>query len=107
MNTHLDQAQHNREVADKVEPTSHQWAITCLFYAALHYVNAHVGSRPLPTTHADRDAYVRGNMRSVYLDYRWLRTKSENVRYRLCSPPKTWLAKARSKADKIQKLVVH
>ena len=107
--TYLEQAQHNREVAEALSdgdsPTSRQWAVTCLFYAAVHYVNAHVGNRPVPDNHTDRDSYVRGNMQLIHNDYRWLRTKSQDARYRLQNPPKTVVDKALLKADKIQQFV--
>ena len=90
--TYLEQAQHNRAVAEALSdgdsPTSRQWDVTCLFYAALHYVNAHLGNRPVPDNHQDRDRYVRGNMQLIHNDYRWLRTKSHAARYCLKSPPK-------------------
>lgn len=107
--THLDQARHNREVAEALSdgdsPTSRQWAVTCLFYAAVHYVNAHVRHRPVPDNPRDRDNYVRRNMQSIHNDYRWLRTKSEDARYRLQSTPKTVVDGALSKVDEIQKFV--
>ena len=107
--TSLEQAQHNRDVAkalsDGDSPISYQWAVTCLFYAAVHYVNAHVGNRPVPDNHTERDSYVRGNMQPVYNDYRWLRTKSQDARYHLRNLPKTVVDKALLKTDKIQKFV--
>ena len=107
--THLEQAQHNRDVAEALSegdsPTSRQWAVTCLFYAAIHYVNAHLGNLPLPDNHTDRDNYVRGNMPLIHNEYRWLRTKSRDARYRLKRPPQQVADAAFSKADKIQKFV--
>ena len=107
--TYLEQAQHNREVAEALSegasPTSRQWAVTCLFYAAVHYVNAHLGNRPVPDNHPDRDSYVRRNMPLIHSDYRWLRTKSQDARYRLKSPPKQVVDAALSRANKIQKFV--
>ena len=107
--TYLDQAQHNREVAETLSkgdsPISRQWAVTCLFYAALHYVNAHLGERPLPDNHSDRDNYVRANMHLIHDEYRWLKTRSEDARYRVKNPPKHVVSKAFSKADAILKFV--
>lgn len=107
--TYLEQAQHNREVAEALSdgdsPTSRQWAVTCLFYAAVHYVNAHLGNRPMPDNHRERDNYVRCNMQLIHNDYRWLKTKSQDARYHLQSPPKTVVDTALSKADKIRKFV--
>ncbi len=107
--TYLEQARHNREVAEALSdgdsPTSRQWAVTCLFYAAVHYVNAHLGNRPVPDNHPERDSYVRSNMPLIHSDYRWLKTKSQGSRYRLESPPKAVVDTALSKADKIRKFV--
>lgn len=63
----LEQARHNRHVADVLSqgsPVGLQWTVTCIFYAALHYVNAyllHHGQRT-PTNHGARDYSVRCHM---------------------------------------------
>src|SRR5437762_2448334 len=39
---HLDQAQHNEQFFAKIDPSVNgDWAVTVLFYAALHYVDAY------------------------------------------------------------------
>ena len=105
----LEQAGHNRRVADALlqgnPPISRQWAVTCLFYAALHYVNAHVSShgQPMPADHGARD--LRVSMRSVYPAYRWLRTRSEGARYGMRQPGEQELEESRRRADAIESFV--
>lgn len=106
----LEQAGHNRRVADALlqgnPPISRQWAVTCLFYAALHYVNAHVSShgQPMPADHGARDLWV--SMRSVYPAYRWLRTRSEGARYGMRHPSERELEESRRRADAIESFVM-
>jgi hypothetical protein len=107
----LEQAGHNRRVADALlqgkPPISRQWAVTCLFYAALHYVNAHVSShgQPVPADHGARDLGVSRFMRSVYPAYRWLRTRSEAARYGMRHPGEQELEESRRRADAIESFV--
>ena len=105
----LEQAGHNRRVAEALlqgnPPISRQWAITCIFYAALHHVNAHVSShgQPVPADHGARD--LRVSMRSVYPAYRWLRTRSEGARYGMRQPGEQELEESRRRADAIESFV--
>lgn len=107
----LEQAGHNRRVADALlqgnPPISRQWAVTCLFYAALHYVNAHVSShgQPMPADHRARDLWVSRFMRSVYPAYRWLRTRSEGARYGMRQPGEQELKESRRRADAVESFV--
>ena len=107
---YLGQAKHNRYVADvlsKDNPVSLQWAVTCVFYAALHYVNAYLfhHTRMTFVNHGDRDRYVSVHMRTVFKDYRWLRTKSEDARYRLVQPTKQMFQNSCQRVVQIQKFV--
>jgi hypothetical protein len=64
-----------------------EWAITGLFYAALHLVETHFDLNPTPegergfTTHAERDAAVRLLVPEIDESYSALKTASENARY--------------------------
>ena len=107
---HLRQAEHNRDVADALSqnnPVSLQWAVTCIFYAALHYVNAYLSYRigRTPVNHGDRDAYVSLHMRTVFKDYRWLKTKSEAARYRLVEPTRRIFQDSRQRVVQIRRFV--
>ncbi len=68
---------------------STQWALTCLFYSALHYIDAHLcdlGS-PSPGSHGERTSRVAElGDDTVYRDYRWLRDQCHDARYRFLEP---------------------
>ena len=56
---YIRQAKHNADLAShlrKTKPDCLDWAVTCLFYAAIHYVNAYlVKARiPIPKRHRSR-----------------------------------------------------
>ena len=110
---YLAQADRNRAVADVLagsgQDGSLQWAVTCAFYAALHYVNAYlrhfVGEDGLPANHGQRDDCVSAQMRAVYHPYRTLRTDSELARYHLTQPDQENLAAARARVEKIEQFV--
>jgi hypothetical protein len=60
------------------------WAITALFYSALHEVQAYLaGLGPPPTTHRHREALIRESpqLASIENPYAALRVFSENARY--------------------------
>lgn len=69
------------------------WAATCLFYAAVHYVNAFLVKRgkPLPRKHhgesssPGRTDIVRDDpeLQAIYPEYRDLEDVSRNARYLL------------------------
>jgi len=70
------------------------WAATCLFYAAVHYVNAYlVKSRiGIPRRHTSRDPKNMGrtnivqqdpSLTSIYVPYRHLDDESRDARYEL------------------------
>ena len=107
------QADRNRAVADVLagsgQEGSLQWAVTCVFYAAVHYVNAYLrhfrGESSLPKTHGERDDCVWAQMRSVCHAYRRLKTDSESARYHLAQPNMKNLKAARDKVATIEQFV--
>lgn len=107
---YLQQAAHNRQVAEVLsrgDPISLQWAVICVFYAGLHYVNAylyHVEQRA-PRTHRDRNERIAQLMKPVYRAYRGLRTGSEWARYELFQPTGTDYQTSCQKVDEIQQFV--
>ena len=107
---YLAQAEHNQKVADTLAQgasVSLQWAVTCIFYAGLHYVNAylHYLKGRTPQTHAERDHYVSKQMRLVYKEYRSLKTMSERARYLLFQPTEKDFEASRRKACVIETFV--
>jgi hypothetical protein len=88
---HLDEAAANyrryRWLLDANEP---DWALTLLFYSALHLIQAyaeqeatHPGAAPAPADHPARRAYVADRLRSISRAYRALQEASEDARYDL------------------------
>ena len=111
-NEYLKQAERNRKVADvlvsKGDPASLQWAVTCLFYAGLHYVNAYHCAHiqgPLPSRHGDRRSRVSQYMQPVAKAYLWLKDHSEKARYDLAYPDPATVKKACCKLIMIQRFV--
>ena len=93
---YLSQAQHNLDVAAylrKAPSYSLDWAATCLFYAAIHLVNAFLQQHriPIPRRHRGKPgAPGRTNivqqdprLRPIYKNYRRLDDESRDARYEL------------------------
>lgn len=85
---YLRQADNNVKVAGilaQARPHRCQWAVVCLFYAGLHYVNAylHHTTGSVPEKHRERGNKVSRLMRSVYTEYAMLKDASEEARYSL------------------------
>jgi hypothetical protein len=99
---YLAQAAHNAELARflrKEKPEYLDWAATCLFYSAVHYVNAYLTKcgQNIPRRHVgtDQGAVGRTNivqqdrtLREIYPDYRDLDDDSRDARYELKHPTK-------------------
>ena len=88
--THYQQAQANLGLHEQLV-RQHQypdWALTVLFYAALHYIDACLHPSD-PPDHAQRNSYIRrdSSLRSIYPQYRVLFEKSLDARYE-CYDPK-------------------
>ena len=92
---YLQQASHNTEMAAFIRENKDScldWAATCLFYAAVHYVNAHLAHRgePIPKQHRTQRLTGRSDiveadpeLRNIYVAYRYLDDESRNARYEL------------------------
>jgi hypothetical protein len=91
--THLEQARHNYSL---FEALFHQdeyldWAVTCLFYSALHLVHAHaeenkVLGENIVHTHERRDSYVVRKFPLLWSAYNLLHRYSNEARYKPMSP---------------------
>ena len=106
----MEQAAHNRHVAEVLsggDPVSLQWAVTCVFYAGLHYVNAYLYhvEQQVPRMHRGRNERIVARMNPVYKAYRWLKTTSERARYELVQPTGTDFRTSCQKVDDIQQFV--
>ncbi len=84
---HARQTQHNEEYLDTfdlgVTPYL-DWAVTVMFYTALHYVEWYLATKNLhPADHTIRDSYLQRtrDLKPIWPDYRRLKDRSEKARY--------------------------
>lgn len=89
---HLRQAAHNEELYSQLSNTKFlDWAVTGIFYAALHYVDAYLATKNIdpkyahPPTHEVRTPLVatESNLKRIFPQYQWLKNRSEDARYRV------------------------
>jgi HEPN domain-containing protein len=96
---YIEQAVHNSELATFLRQEKAEyldWALTCLFYAAVHYVNAYLAhaGKSIPRRHRTQGSLVgRSNivevdptLRAIYPAYRHLDDESRDARYELRKP---------------------
>ncbi len=94
---HLAQARHNEAFLASLDlPTTPylDWAVTAIFYAALHYLRGLLARHHVTNisrygemdTAFDRLAVLRGNP-GIYIDYRQLKDDSRAARYNMWRPP--------------------
>lgn len=83
---HISKAERNEKFAETVSKTAYiEWAVTMLFYSALHYVDAILAASAVhPETHTQRGDAIGTNptLQAVRAEYRILETLSKNARYR-------------------------
>lgn len=83
---HISKAEHNEKLADTIGKTAYlDWAVTIIFYAALHYADAILAvSAVHPETHRERNNAIGTNatLLKIRAEYRILETLSRNARYR-------------------------
>jgi hypothetical protein len=87
--------QHEQQAADNVglhellvaQDRYLDWALTALFYAALHYVDAFLLPED-PRTHSRRNRLVRGRaeLAPMWPSYRMLMDRSRDTRYECFDP---------------------
>lgn len=84
---HLAQAARNEALSQQLEVQHPDWAVTALFYAAVHYVEAYFFDRHTPPqpqhypTHHRRNVGVASRLPSVNNEYQALKTRSQDARY--------------------------
>lgn len=85
--THIQQAKHNEQLVEYLDGSVYfDWRATCVFYAALHYVQAYFSSRTPAqhfATHVARDTAIEGDSHigGIWNDYRSLKDWSIRARY--------------------------
>src|SRR5439155_13741854 len=94
---YVRQATHNASLAKYLRANKTDcldWAVTCLFYSAVHWVNAYLTKQriPIPRRHQGSDPQKPGRMnivqqdsslRRIYSSYRHLDDESRDARYEL------------------------
>lgn len=97
---HISKAERNEKFAETVSKTAYlDWAVTILFYAALHYVDAILSVSGIhPDSHTQRDDAIGTNatLLVVRSEYRVLETLSQNARYRAMNIGPTDLTEAQN-----------
>jgi hypothetical protein len=82
---HINRAEDNEQFIislDLAKSINVDWAITILFYAALHYVDAYFAVQSIhPPDHTVRDNKVSVSLNAIYRDYRYLKDRSREARY--------------------------
>jgi hypothetical protein len=84
---HLRKARHNEQFYATVDAAAYSdWAITVIFYAALHYVDAflaRIGGGINPGAHDVREGWVQreAQLRPIAFQYMRLKNRSRNARY--------------------------
>jgi hypothetical protein len=85
---HLAQARHNFRLYNKLKDDGEflDWAVTVLFYAALHLIQACLldiaaDAFDYPKGHEQRDAYIRRKLSDIWLPYNFLQNQSTRARY--------------------------
>lgn len=87
LDEHLKKAQHNETFVKSFDLDSTpfiDWAITGLFYSALHYMEAYFAKQGAHSPdHRTRDSNIHrdGNLRSLFFAYSDLKNFSVNARY--------------------------
>jgi len=83
---HLDQAARNEGFLVKIDVSLHSdWAVTVLFYAALHYVDAYLAkaANQHPGNHDERDRLIQSHSKTSAARpyYRRLKDRATEARY--------------------------
>lgn len=86
VSTHLQQATHNEAFFSGINLDVYgDWAVTVLFYTALHYIDAYLATvgQLDPGSHDVRDSLIGryAPTRQVWREYRRLKSFSRSARY--------------------------
>lgn len=105
---HLERAAGNEDLARSLnldEGLEVDWAVTMIFYSALHYIDSFLAGKNLhPRDHDIRDAEIErnGSLNPIYKDYRRLKDASRAARYDIANYHKTDLIKFDSKFQNVK-----
>ena len=83
---HIRKAEYNEKFFDDIRDNYPDWAITGLFYSALHYVDAYLKSKQISVEdHKTRSWFINTTkqLKSIYSEYRAMYDYSVNARYKM------------------------
>jgi hypothetical protein len=87
---HYKKSKKNIDFYEDVVDTHPDWAVTGLFYAALHLVDAWLATRTLPDVqHPERHEFrvnligKLGELKPIYANYRMLQDYGHRARYKM------------------------
>jgi hypothetical protein len=106
---HLKQAQANEgffEALGADSSATPEWAMTALFYSALHYAQAgfvYLLQNAAPSTHGERRGAMRKQFRAAATDYESLLDASRRARYECMRPERQQLREGQEKLREIAK----
>lgn len=93
---HLAKARQNYRLYQQLKRGGDDldWAVTVLFYAALHLAEAYLveispSAFSRPKGREERSAAIRRHLPQIYADYQFLRTRSTWARYHVRKPKPT------------------
>jgi hypothetical protein len=81
---HVERAEHNEFLIKTLNNPFWDWAVTATFYAALHYIEAYLSTRPYHSSnHEKRDNKIQtdSNLKPLWSVYRELKNESKDARY--------------------------
>ena len=84
------------------------WAITMLFYSALHYIDAFLDGKGMhPRNHTVRDDEIQnnGSIKAIYRDYRFLKHRSRAARYEIANYTEREFTAAQKSLEAIKQLL--
>jgi hypothetical protein len=107
---HINRAEENEQMAkamDLSKGVNVGWAITIIYYSALHYVDAYLEVQSIrPPNHEERDARVNSKLKDIYNEYRYLKHKSREARYSIANYTKENFYSACPKLSKIKTYIL-
>jgi hypothetical protein len=105
---HLDKADENERLAmslDLATPGAASWAMTMLFYAALHFVEAYFATKGFHhRSHVKRTDAINNDpaLRSVAATYGIMQLDARNARYEAVPCTSADVAKMKANLDRIK-----
>jgi uncharacterized protein (UPF0332 family) len=108
LDEHIRQAEHNERFVDIFDLKSSpylDWALTGIFYSAIHYIEAALATRGKhPFSHSERNTLIHLHIKNndVYDDHRDLMEDSRDGRYKCIVVSEDTINESKLKLEKIK-----